>query len=136
MAQAKTAGAAASKAAAPALTYVTTDEVETVDDLEERDVPVPEWGEGKGVRIKALSQKQRGDIRQRSMVRNQINDDLYALHQLVESVIVPKFTVDQVAMLKEKSARAIDRITEAINDVNGLNEAAMAALEAMFRNES
>ena len=113
------------------LRILTADEIYAADDIEERVVPVPQWGRDAGVRIRALSQKQAGELRKRAsrtnMVTKQVeidNDTLEAL-LFVEGVVEPKFTLTDYARLQDKSMAAMGLIQREILDISGMSEAAV-----------
>lgn len=120
----------------PEIRLLTADEVLAADDLPEKTVAVPEWGAGVGVKIRALSKKQQDDVRKRSTVRGVVDEGLAEIHAIMESLVEPKFTVDQLEELRGKSAAAIDRISQEIMAMNGLTAEALQAIEALFREAS
>lgn len=112
--------------------YLTDEELFATDDLVEQDLTIPEWG-GKKVRLKALTKRQQQNVRRRSTVKGIVQDDLYELHMVVEGMIRPKLTPEQVNQLAERSASAIDRIVTELYGMNGLTVEAMEAFEKAFR---
>lgn len=117
----------------PAIKILTVEEIDAVDDLPEKVVLIPEWGEGVGVRVKALTEQQRADVITRATVRGEVDARLADLYGIVESVVEPRFTDKQVEILMRKNAAAIDRIKSGMMELNGLNAEALAAIEAAFR---
>lgn len=126
-------GGAGKKGAAPEIRILTLDEIEQVDDLPEKVVAMPEWGKDVGVKIKALTKQQQIDIRKQATVNGEVNVDEADLLAIVESVIEPELTREQVGLLKTKNANAIDRLTTELAMLNGLDKEALEALEAAFR---
>ena len=112
--------------------YLSLNQIIEAKDIVERDVEVPEWG-GK-VRIRALTKDTHQRIREASTKRGkrgQRDLDISKLELLlvVASLIEPKLEAVQYHQLKEKSSGAIERILDAINELNGLGVAAEEDIE-------
>lgn len=135
MAQNRSGGArkSAAKPAQPEVRILSIDEIEQVDDLPEKIVAIPEWGEGVGVKIKALTKQQQIDIRKQATVNGTVDADEADLLAIVTSVVEPELTREQVGVLKTKNANAIDRISVELAQLNGMDKEALDALEAAFR---
>lgn len=104
-------------------------EIFAAQDIEERTVPVPQWGGS--VKIRTFSKRQASDMTKRATVKDRHtgkesvdNDRLEAL-LFSEGIVDPKFTVDDYEQLQDKSAVAISVILRAIMDASGLSEAAV-----------
>lgn len=108
---------------------LTAEEIFAAKDIEERTVPVPQWGGA--VRIKTLTQKQAGDLRKRATRTNpitrtaEIDNDLLEALLFVEGVIEPKFTMADYGKLQDKSMSAVSTVLKQIMDASGLTEDAM-----------
>lgn len=108
---------------------LTAQEIFEARDIEERVVPVPQWGGA--VRIKTLSQKQAGDLRKRATRTNpitrqsEIDNDLLEALLFVEGVVEPQFTMADYGKLQDKSMAAVSTVLKQIMDASGLTEDAM-----------
>lgn len=120
------------KAVAP-FKALSLDEIEQATHLARKDVKIPEWGEGVGVVVQQLTKAQHLDVKQRATVRGQIDEDLATLHGIVESLVEPKLTHDQIGVIKSWPNSVVDRIEAAMLELNGLTSEALAAMEAAFR---
>ena len=104
---------------------LTADEIWAAKDIEERVVPVPQWGGA--VRIRTLSQKQSAELRKRAQrtnpVTKQAEMDNEVLEQLlfIEGVIEPKFTMADYGKLQEKSMAAVTTVLKAVMDASGFS---------------
>jgi hypothetical protein len=117
---------------------LTIDEIWAAKDIEERVVPVPQWGGA--VKIRTLSQKQSADLRRKAQrinpVTKQSELDNEALEQLlfIEGVIEPQFSITDYGRLSEKSMAAVTTVLKAIMDASGfsgesVNEATKSPVE-------
>jgi len=113
------------------LRILTAEQIWAASDIEEREVAVPQWGDGAGVVIRTLSQKQASELRKRAMRRNPLNgqqemdNDLLEALLFVEGVVEPKFTMADYGRLQDKSMAAISTILKAVMDSSGLTEASL-----------
>jgi len=104
---------------------LTADEIWAAKDIEERTVPVPQWGGA--VRIRTLSQKQSAELRRKAQRINpatkQSELDNEALEQLlfIEGVVEPKFSITDYGRLSEKSMSAMTTVLRAIMDASGFS---------------
>jgi hypothetical protein len=104
---------------------LTADEIWAAKDIEERTVPVPQWGGA--VRIRTLSQKQSAELRRKAQRINpatkQSELDNEALEQMlfIEGVIEPKFSITDYGRLSEKSMSAMTTVLRAIMDASGFS---------------
>jgi hypothetical protein len=109
----------------PAARILTADEIFAAKDIEERVVPVPQWGGA--VRIRTLSQKQSSTLRKRAQrinpVTKQSELDNEALEQMlfIEGVIEPQFTMADYGRLSDKSMAAVTTVLKAIMDASGFS---------------
>jgi hypothetical protein len=115
--------------------YLSKDAILAAEDLETRDVPVPEWGGT--VRLKALSGRERDayeascmqDRGKQGMVRNLLN----VRAKLVARAIVDDkgervFADTDANALGQKSAAALDRLFEIAAEMSRLSEDDMEEL--------
>jgi hypothetical protein len=85
-------------------------EIADASDLAEKTVEVPEWGAGKGLRIRALTKQQEHDVRARSWVDGVLDPSLFELNVFIEGVVEPELSADDLQWLTEKKARAVSRV--------------------------
>jgi hypothetical protein len=108
-----------------AVRILTAEEIWAAKDIEERVVPVPQWGGA--VRIRTLSQKQSAELRRKASRINpatkQSELDNEALEQLlfIEGVIEPKFNMADYGKLQDKSMAAMTTVLKAIMDASGFS---------------
>lgn len=104
---------------------LTAQEVFEADDIEERDVFVPQW---KGsVRIRTLTQKQSGNVRRQATDKRTgvIDNDLLEALLFVECVVDPKFTMADYGKLQDKSMAAVSAVLREILNASGMSEDAV-----------
>lgn len=108
---------------------LTAEEIWAAKDIEERIVPVPQWGGA--VRIRTLSQKQSAELRRKATrinpVTKQSEMDNEALEQMlfIEGCIEPKFSITDYGRLSEKSMAAVTTVLKAIMDASGFSSEAV-----------
>lgn len=85
----------------PEMAILSADQLLAADDLPEKVVPVPAWGGS--VRLKALTHGQMMDARKRAMVGDEIDGPRFDLEILVESMVDPELTSEQVGQLARKN---------------------------------
>lgn len=108
------------------------DDIWSAKDLEERDVPVPLWGDGVGVRVRSLSLEQVTQIKTHAQKKNPktgtMEDDnrLLMAGLLCEGIIEPLFDFNESVRLLTKSSAAVSVIVNAINELSGLTGTAVA----------
>lgn len=120
-------------AAEPAVRVLSLDEIEQSTHLAEKIVPVPEWGEGVGIKLRQLTKRQHTDVKVRASVRGVVDEDLATLHGIIESMVEPKLTHDQTGVVNDWPSSVVERIESAMLELNGLTAEALAAMEAAFR---
>lgn len=119
---------------------LTADEIWAAKDIEERVVPVPQWGGA--VRIRTFSKKQVSDFNKQATRRNkatgkdETDNDLLEALLFTEGVIEPKFSLEDYEKLQEKSVAALVTIVKAINAASGLSEEAVAEADKSNGHES
>lgn len=107
---------------------LTPDDIWAAQDIEERTVPVPQWGGA--VRIRTFSKKQATDLTRKAQRKNRLgqvetDEDLLEALLFVEGMIEPKITVEDYERLQEKSAVAVGLVLRAIMDASGLSDSAV-----------
>lgn len=118
---------AAKKADAPKILSLA--EIEAAEDRPIETVEVPEWGGA--VKIQAMSLRQKQDIRVRSFDGDgEFSANLWEDNILVECLLDPSISHDQLGILKDKNGAAVERISTAIVL---LNKAGGAGLESALQ---
>lgn len=108
---------------------LTAQQIWDAKDIEERVVPVPQWGGA--VRIRTLTQKQSGDLRKKATRTNmvtkqsEIDNELLEALLFTEGVIEPRFTMADYGKLQEKSMAAVSLVLRNVMDASGLTEDAV-----------
>jgi hypothetical protein len=100
------------------------------NDLQEEIVEVPEWGGN--VRVRGFSKQKQLDIRTAAGGTENFDADKFEMLVFIYGVVEPEFTVEQVGLLKDKSAAAVDRILARIMDIAGLTAEAKDRAKATF----
>lgn len=117
------------------MTYLSSDQILAVNDLEQRDVEVPEWGGT--VLVRALSGLERDAYEQSlTMIRGKehIPNLTNARAKLCGRAIINEdgtraFTDQQLNALGEKSAAALTRIFEVVAELSGMTDDAVEDAE-------
>ncbi len=110
---------------------LTVEQIMTANDIVERVVDVPQWGGS--VRIRGLTKGQHQQLRKRATSRSQVDTDRLEMLLFSESVIEPRFTLEQAQSLRDKAAAPFERVLKAVLEVNGLADGAVEEAEADFR---
>lgn len=115
--------------------YLNKDQIMSADDLQEREVAVPEWGGT--VLIKALTGHERDNFeasvivgrgRDRDINMRALRAKLSAL-SIIDPVSKERmFSEKEVRFLGQKSARALQRVFEAAQELNGMTDEAVEEL--------
>lgn len=102
----------------------------SAEDLPHEDVAVPEWGGT--VRIRTMMSKTRDEFESWLLANRgrheNVRGHLVALCA-VDAEGQRLFTIEQAAALGEKSAKAMDRLFDVAQRLNGMGEADIKALE-------
>ena len=112
------------------LKILTADDIWAAKDIEERVVPVPQWGGA--VRVRGLTQRQSAGLRKQAQrpnpVTKQLEMDNEVLEQLlfIEGVVEPKFTMADYGKLQEKSMAAVTTVLKAVMDISGFSSEAIS----------
>lgn len=100
-------------------------------DLEEREVPVPEWGGA--VLIRSFSKRRQQELRKLSVgADGEMDSEKLELLLFTEGVVDPEFTSEHWEALREKSAGVMDRVIKEIMQVSGMTVEAEKAAEKRF----
>lgn len=111
------------------LKRLTREQILEARDIEEREVPVPQWGGT--VLIRTLSQKQSRELRAKATRTNpitrqtEIDNDLLESMLFIEGVVDPAFTMADYGRLQDKSMATMSAVLKAIMEASGLSEEAV-----------
>ena len=115
------------------------EQIKSVSDLETLDVEVPEWGGT--VRLKSLTGAER-DRFEASVVQGQGRNTTVNMQNLRAKLVAqsaigedgkPLFTEEDVKWLGEKSAKALNRLFNAAQQLSGLSESDVKELAGNFK---
>jgi hypothetical protein len=108
----------------PEIKILTRDEIAELDDLPTEILVIPEWGENVGVVIRGCSADERVKFVDESTdpETDKIDTEKAVYSSILLGVIQPKFTEDDIPMLKARSASAIDRISRKWLELSGIGE--------------
>lgn len=129
------AGGVAATAAPPrAVRYLTAEEILERDDIEYRDVEVPEWGGV--VRIKTLTGRERATWQDSSMAgtgaKTRVDFQNYTVKLVIMACVNESggrlFSEDQLNKLRRKSSAALERVATAAMELSGIGEDELEAL--------
>ena len=118
---------------------LSTDVILAQTTMTEQTVPVPEWGEGGEVVIRALTKGKSQALRAASMDKaweggkqvETFNQDKFELALFVAGVVEPAFAPDQAAQLSALSSGPVDRVIKAIMTLSGLTTDGKTSGEAV-----
>ncbi|MFA5161867.1 MAG: hypothetical protein WC421_06440 [Elusimicrobiales bacterium] len=115
------------------------EQIKSVSDLETQDVEVPEWGGT--VRLKSLTGAER-DRFEAGVVQGQGRNTTVNMQNLRAKLVAqsaigedgkPLFTEEDVKWLGEKSAKALNRLFNAAQQLSGLSESDVKELAGNFK---
>jgi len=115
------------------------EQIKSVSDLETLDVEVPEWGGT--VRLKSLTGAER-DRFEAGVVQGQGRNTTVNMQNLRAKLVAqsaigedgkPLFTEEDVKWLGEKSAKALNRLFNAAQQLSGLSESDVKELAGNFK---
>lgn len=110
---------------------VTFDEILKADDTQTKLIDVPEWG-GQ-VKIQGLTKAQQLDIRKRSLVDGEVDEELSQGFLFQEGVLEPHIPLERLPELMQKQAGVIDRILTEVLRLSGMRPEQMKEAEKSFR---
>lgn len=109
---------------------LTAEQILGAQDLEEREVEVPEWGGA--VRVRAFSKAQQQQMRKDSTVAGEVDAYLLEMMMFIHGVVEPQFTPDQYGALAAHNAGVIDRILKILLEISGLDAQAVEEAKRKF----
>lgn len=112
------------------MSLFTKSEILEAKDLEFEDVPVPEWGAGKEVRLMSLTGTQRDSFEDKSLVQKGANAKMNLVNmraRLLALCIVDEngkrmFSDIDVNLLGQKNAKVLERLFSKAQEMNGMTE--------------
>ena len=106
---------------------LTVEEIVAADDRPTEEVHVPEWGGY--VRIRAFSKAQQLALRNLSKnpETGELDQNLLEMYMAVEGIVEPKFTLEQMSLLADKSTPAVDRVITRLLVMSGGTDAVREA---------
>ena len=114
---------------------LTVEEVLDAPDVEEKVIPVPEWGGT--IKVAGLSLDAVMSLRAESRGTDGKPDPLrMTMLMLIASVVEPKFSPEHIERLRQKSAGAMMRVIKEVSALSGINDSALGDAERSFRAES
>ncbi len=97
------------------------------NDVVEVIVEVPEWNGS--VKIRTMTKAKQLQLRENASVNGKVDGARLEVLMFVAGVIEPQFTAADYDALKDKNAKAMDRVLEKIMSSSGLSEDALKATE-------
>lgn len=91
---------------------------------------VPDWDTN--VTVRGLTKRQQLDIKRRSTINGEIDEDQSQAFLWLEGVVEPVFTEDQLGALFEKAAAPVDLVLKRIMTLSGMMPEALKEKEARF----
>lgn len=117
--------------------YITWDEIVLADDVTEDDVPVPEWGTGKKVRVHGLSLEDQHWMRRAARDEDgNIDSDKMELLMIVRGVKQPALDLAALEILHKKAIGPVNRILRRIMELSEMTEGAVGKAEDAFHSGS
>lgn len=120
----------ATDSATKTIHILTAEEILKAPDTKTAVVDVPEWGGS--VKVIGLTKQQQVDIREGALRNGEIDPAMTQRGMLLQGVIEPRFTEEQIGPLFDKNAGLVDRLLVRILELSGMGEGAVAAKEAAF----
>lgn len=103
--------------------FLTEDELLGWDDIQERELQIPEWGNRK-VRVRALTMEQMADLAAKSTrpsprrgEPDTIDREMSVILTVAYGLVEPAIKRENIGRIKTKHAGAITRIVQAINEL-------------------
>lgn len=112
----------------------TIEEILAMDDAHRLEVPVKEWGEDVMVPVVSMTATERADVEKRWSKKDAASDPAaFRLDVLVRTLKYadgkPFGTPEQIALLMNKNASAVEKVFEAACQVSGLSKKDVEAIE-------
>lgn len=97
------------------------DAVLKVTDTVTKDIPVPEWGGS--LRVRTMTVAERNDFARRASSEDKVSVAAWLVSVLaVDENNKPLFKAEDVPEIERRNFRAVDRVVQAILEVNGISE--------------
>lgn len=110
---------------------LTLDEIISVQDRPVVDVEVPEWGGV--VKIRGLSKGGRQRVRDAAFdAEGNFQAERWEDALILEGLVEPEITAEEVGQLREKAATAVERIISQISEESKLGQGALEGALASF----
>lgn len=113
---------------------LTLDQILHAKDIREETIEVAEWGGT--VRIRSFTKEQGNRLQSEATVDDKIDRERMEMLYLVEGVIEPQITREHIGLLRQRSARAVGRVMDAILKINGIREEDVEAAKKTFPDRS
>lgn len=103
---------------------LTREQILSKEDLPEVDVEVPEWGGT--VKVRGFSVARKASLLDGANVpvdrdgKTKLDFEKLQVLSFIEGVVDPKFTIADYELLKNKSARALQRVNDKISEISGI----------------
>lgn len=110
---------------------ITLEELVAIDDLPEETLEIPEWG-GLAVRIRGLTKGQEAEVRRDAKSDGEFDSEAWELAMVLRCVIDPPLSPEHAALLRGKSAGAIDRVLKRVLALSGLGKEVAEAAKKEF----
>lgn len=110
------------------------EEILSMVDTRTDEVFVSEWDTN--VKVIGLTKRQQLDIRNRSLVEGEADEEKVQQWMWLEGVVEPKFSEDQLPQLFEKNAGAIDKVLKRVLELSGMKPEDLKAKGSEFRPKS
>jgi hypothetical protein len=122
----------ASKKAGDINRVLTLEDIEQVQDVTERTVPVPQWNGS--VVVRSITKRQMREIKRNSRDKDgELQEELVEKQVFIAGLVDPAVDDDAYEKLLDKSSAAVDTITKAILDQSHLTEDKVEEREKTFR---
>ena len=109
---------------------LTADDIWSAKDIEERTVPIPQWGGA--VRIRTLTKRQADEMQAKATSTDRytkqpvVDNEMLVALLFVESMIEPRITLEDYERLRERSAVAVALLQREILAASGLSQLAVS----------
>lgn len=110
---------------------LTIDQILNAPDVQEHVMEVPEWGGS--VKLRGFTKGQQQHFKRQATIKGEINEDRLEMLMFINGVVEPKFSTDQIELLREKSFGVVERILAEILKLSGLSATAVKDAERNFR---
>lgn len=115
------------------LKILTDEEIVAADDLKTVVVEIPEWGGA--VKLRQLSRAQWKKVVKDASGSGELDEDLFELYLIVESMVEPNLTADRVEQLRQKNATVLEKLVLEVLNHSEVNAGALESLLETFRGQ-